>query len=105
MPSDDDIASINREDETGNVEYAIAEFPAMSERSAYLPLFHFAKPVFRMASDDIEQCTRLPRILNEARAPMIEIADAVAPPIIRERPLIAAIHDALPWSRGRLKNR
>jgi hypothetical protein len=113
MPSDDDIASINRDDDTEeslaeihawDIDQTIEQLPAMSQRSAYLTLFHFAKSVCTIASRDLHRTADVLRMLNAMRMNMMQVAPPV-PPGVRQEALIATVHDAPPRVRGRPKNR
>jgi hypothetical protein len=68
VSNDDNIASISREDGTEesfleirawDVDRTIAELPLMSQRSAYLTVFHFAKSVCHSRSREIERSRAL----------------------------------------------
>jgi hypothetical protein len=79
MASDEDIDAVNKTDSTEqslpefhdwDIDRTLEELPAMSIRSAYLTLFHFAKRICRMTASDHERSCRLLRVLHELRAEM-----------------------------------
>jgi hypothetical protein len=114
MPSDDDIAAINREDGTEesllelhewNVDRTLAELPLMSQRSAYLTLFHFAKTLCSSASRDTAGSCALFSRLNELHMELVEVSIPVPVPEIGQEAPIGDVQDAVPRSRGRPKKR
>jgi hypothetical protein len=89
MASDEYIDAVNQADGTEqslpdvhdwDINRTLEELPAMSTRSAYLALFHFAKGIYGMAARDHERSCRLLRVLHELRPEMtIPLVEAREP--------------------------
>jgi hypothetical protein len=110
MANDEDIDAVSQADgieqsmaevHDWDIDRTLEELPAMSTRSAYLTLFHFAKGICGMAARDHERSCRLPRVLQELRAEMTTLLVEAGEPNEHVRD----ISDAVARRRGRPKKR